>query len=130
MKKQFRLAEIYFCPQHTHSSERAPDEWLDKQLVSVMEKAAGGMFEARVSGGHRYFPQLSFNRLILREDGRARESWLGDEHYRAVNPERIPHGPVDPAVGVLRFEDLDGNIKALIMNYACHPDVAWNNFEV
>jgi len=130
LKKQFNLQEVYFCPQHTHSSERAPEEWLNEQITAVMTQAAGSMFDATVSGGHRYFPQLSFNRLVLRDDGRARESWLGDDHYRAVNPERIPHGPVDNAVGILKFDDPDGRTRAVIMNYACHPDVAWNNFEI
>lgn len=130
LKKQFRLTEIYFCPQHTHSSEQAPREWLEKQITTVVERASKSMFDAQISGGHRYFPQLSFNRLIIRDDGRARESWVGDDHYRAVNPERIPHGPVDNAVGVIRLDDAKGNPKALIMNYACHPDVAWNNFEI
>ena len=59
-----------------------------------------------------------------------RGSWLGDDHYRAVNPERIPHGPVDPAVGIIKVENMKGEPKVLIMNYACHPDVAWNNFEI
>jgi len=130
LKKQFNLKEVYFCPQHTHSSERAPGEWLEKQITYAVEQASGGMFEARISGGYRAFPQLGFMRLIIRDDGRARESWLGDDHYRAVNPERIPHGPVDPSVGVLRIEDVSGTPKALVMNYACHPDVAWNNFEI
>ncbi|MDR3252275.1 MAG: hypothetical protein LBT35_01740 [Tannerella sp.] len=130
LKKKFNLREVYFCPQHTHSSERAPAEQLEQQVIKSVEQASANMFEAKISGGHRYFPQLSFNRLILRDDGRARESWLGDEHYRAVNPERIPHGPVDNAVGIIRLDDAQGNPKALIMNYACHPDVAWNNFEI
>lgn len=130
MKKQFDLKEVYFCPQHTHSADKAPKEWLEKQIVSVMEEATKNMFETKISGGYRNFPQLSFNRLIIRDDGRARESWLGDDHYRAVNPERIPHGPVDPAVGVIKLEDLEGNPRVIIMNYACHPDVAWNNFEI
>jgi hypothetical protein len=130
LKSRFGLKEVYFCPQHTHSSETAPREWLEERVLSAMETASGNMFEARISGGHRYFPQLSFNRLILRDDGRARESWLGDEHYRAVNPERIPHGPVDNAVGVIKLEDASGAPRVLMMNYACHPDVAWNNFEI
>ena len=130
LKEQFKLSEIYFCPQHTHSAERGPQEWLEKQITLVVKKASENMFEARISGGYHTFPQLSFNRLILRDDGRARESWLGDEHYRAVNPERIPHGPVDPAVGIIKIEDTKGNPKVLIMNYACHPDVVWNNFEI
>jgi hypothetical protein len=130
LKSRFNLQEAYFCPQHTHSSETAPHEWLEEQILSAMETASQNMFETRISGGHRYFPQLSFNRLILRDDGRARESWIGDDHYRAVNPERIPHGPVDNAVGVIKLEDLSGKLRVLIMNYACHPDVAWNNFEI
>jgi hypothetical protein len=130
LKSKFNLKEVYFCPQHTHSSETAPRDWLEGQIMSVMETASENTFEAHVSGGHRYFPQLSFNRLVLRDDGRARESWVGDDHYRAVNPERIPHGPVDNAVGVIKLEDMDGKPRVLIMNYACHPDVAWNNFEI
>lgn len=130
LKKEFNLNEVYFCPQHTHSAERGQQEFMEKQITSVLKEASENMFEAKISGGYRYFPQLSFNRLILRDDGRARESWLGDDHYRAVNPERIPHGPVDPAVGVIRLDDMNGNPKVLVMNYACHPDVAWNNFEI
>jgi hypothetical protein len=130
LKNLFKLKEVYFCPQHTHSAQAAPAEWLDEQIISAMKTASENMFEAAISGGHRYFPQLGFNRLILREDGRARESWVGDDHYRAVNPERIPHGPVDNAVGIIKLEDKDGNPRVLIMNYACHPDVAWNNFEI
>ncbi|MDR2843750.1 MAG: hypothetical protein LBV57_03790 [Candidatus Symbiothrix sp.] len=130
LKSRFNLKEVYFCPQHTHSAEVAPKEWLESRITSVLEQASKSMFEARISGGYRYFPQLSFNRLILRDNGRAKESWEGDDHYRAVNPERIPHGPVDNAVGVVRLEDLSGQPRVLIMNYACHPDVAWNNFEI
>jgi hypothetical protein len=130
LKSRFKLNEVYFCPQHTHSAQAQPGEWLEERITSAMEKASANTFEAVISGGYRYFPQLSFNRLILRDDGRARESWLGDEHYRAVNPERIPHGPVDNAVGIIKLEDTIGKPRVLIMNYACHPDVAWNNFEV
>ena len=130
LKKQFKLQEVYFCPQHTHSSQVGPKEWLEAQITDALKQASISMFEARISAGYRTFPQLSFNRLILREDGRARESWLGDDHYRAVNPERIPHGPVDNSVGVIKLEDTKGSPKVILMNYACHPDVAWNNFEI
>lgn len=130
LRKQFDLKNVYFCPQHTHSAEAGPKEWLEQQITNALKQASTSMFEARISAGHRSFPQLSFNRLILREDGRARESWLGDDHYRAVNPERIPHCPVDNSVGVIKLEDMSGNPRVILMNYACHPDVAWNNFEI
>lgn len=37
---------------------------------------------------------------------------------------------MDNSVGVLRIDDMSGNPRVIVMNYACHPDVAWNNFEV
>jgi hypothetical protein len=32
-------------------------------------------------------------------------------------------GPVDPEVGVIRVDDLKGNVMAILINYACHPTV-------
>ena len=38
------------------------------------------------------------------------------------NAERIPIGPVDPRVAILRVEDAEaGTARALLVNYACHP---------
>lgn len=130
LMKKFNLQEVYFCPQHTHSAQSGEKSWLEDKLTQVLERASKDMFETRISAGHRTFPQLSFNRLIVRDDGHARESWFADEHYRYINRERLPHGPVDPAVGVIKLEDTKGNPRVIIMNYACHPDVAWNNFEI
>jgi len=36
---------------------------------------------------------------------------------------RDPKGPMDTNVGVLRVEDLSGNVKAIVYNFACHPTV-------
>jgi hypothetical protein len=55
---------------------------------------------------------------------------MGDDHYRAINPERIPFGPVDDEVGVLRIEDMSGRPRAIVMNYACHADVVCLNYEI
>jgi hypothetical protein len=50
-----------------------------------MEAAVNNMFPARISAGHRSFPQLGFNRLVVREDGHARDR---DSHLpgRALYP--------------------------------------------
>ena len=42
---------------------------------------------------------------------------IGDEDVLA------PHGPIDPELTVLYVEELDGNAKGAIVNYACHPNV-------
>ena len=128
LKKQFGLTEVFFCPSHTHSGQAAPEPWLSEQITKAVDIAVKNKFEARISGGHRAFPQLGFNRLIIRDDGWAREPWKADDHYHYINKERIPFGPVDPAVGVLKIEDTNGNPRVIVMNYACHTDAVWGNF--
>ncbi len=130
LKKKYNLQNIYFCQSHTHSGGWGDPARTEALFTEVIDKASKSMFEARISGGHRTFPQLSFNRLIVRDDGHARESWFADDHYRYINRERLPHGPIDPVVGVVKLEDTKGNPRVILMNYACHPDVVWNNFEI
>lgn len=36
---------------------------------------------------------------------------------------RDPKGPMDPDVGVLRVEDSNGDVKAILYNFSCHPTV-------
>lgn len=99
-------------------------------MILVIDLAVKNMFPARISAGERTFPQLGFNRLIIRDDGHARETWFGDDHYGYINYECIPFGPVDPAVGVIKVEDLKGQARAIIMNYACHSDAVWGNYAI
>ena len=123
LKKDYRLNEIYFCPSHTHSG--ATDQnTIAAKLTSIVKEACENMFLAKISAGHRETPVLAFNRLIIRDDGHAREAWYADkeEHFRYLNKERMPFGPIDPSVGVIRIDDTRGNPRAIIMNYACHPD--------
>jgi len=60
---------------------------LDRKIFRAIEEASKSMFPAKF-GIARGSMQLGYNRLLLRDDGRARA--LFD------NLERIPYGPVDP----------------------------------
>jgi len=130
LKAKYKLDELFLSQSHNHSGASGTREWTEAKFTQLIEEASRNMFEAKLSGGHRSFPSLSFNRLIVRDDGHARESWFADDHYRYINRERLPHGQVDNSVGVLRIDDTAGDTRILVMNYACHPDVVWNNFEV
>lgn len=87
---------------------------LERRIFSAVEEAAGSLFPARLGIG-RGSLQLGYNRLLLRDDGRARA--LFD------NLLRVPYGPVDPEVVLLRVEDTDGRARALLVHYAVHPVV-------
>jgi len=87
---------------------------LERKIFGAIEAASRSMFPARLGIGKGSL-QLGYNRLLVREDGRARA--LFD------NLDRIPYGPVDPEVVLLRVEDAEGRPKALLIHYAAHAVV-------
>ncbi|WP_133998265.1 hypothetical protein [Dinghuibacter silviterrae] len=140
-KDTYGLDQVFLCSSHNHSEPQKNGgrsfekgnpytTFYENQIIRAVGDAMSHLFPARIAAGHRSFPQLGFNRLIVREDGHARESWYGDAHYTSENPERIPFGPVDPEVGVIRIEDLQGQPRVILMNYACHADVVCFNYAI
>jgi neutral ceramidase len=138
-KEKYGIAKVLLCASHNHTAPSKPGaapeynnlkSFYEKQIIQAVELALTNMFPARISAGRRSFPQLGFKRLIVREDGHARESWMGDDHYAPINPDRIPFGPVDDEVGVIRVEDTNGQARVIIMNYACHADVVCLSYAI
>ena len=138
-KEQYGVAKVFLCASHNHTAPSKPGKgpeysnlkaFYEKQVIQAVGTAVSNMFPARISAGRRSFPQLGFKRLIIREDGHARESWMGDDHYAPINPERIPFGPVDQEVGVIRVDDTNGQPRVIIMNYACHADVVCLSYAI
>ena len=72
---------------------------LERKIFSAIQEASKSMFPAKL-GIARGSLQLGYNRLLLRDDGRARA--LFD------NLERVPYGPVDPEFILLRVDDPEG----------------------
>lgn len=87
---------------------------LEGKIFSAIQQAASSMFPAQLGIGYGSL-QLGYNRLVLRDDGRARA--LFD------NLERVPYGPVDPEFTLLRVEDASGSVRAVLVHYACHAVV-------
>jgi hypothetical protein len=140
-KDHYGITQLMLCSSHNHSEPQPGGKrsfqqgnpytsFYEDQIIKAVGEACQHLFPARIGGGHSSFPQLGFNRLIPREDGHARESWFSDAQYTCENPERIPFGPVDPEVGVIRIDDEQGHAKAIIMNYACHADIVCFNYAV
>jgi hypothetical protein len=128
---ELKIPVLLLAASHTHSGPLflpysgsvrgvTPDRFepspyqqeLEGKIFGAIKEAAGSMFAARLGVG-RGALQLGYNRLLLRDDGRARA--LFD------NLERVPYGPVDPEFTLLRVEDATGKERALLVHYACHP---------
>jgi len=138
-KEKYGVTKVLLCASHNHTAPSKPGKgpeysdlkaFYEKQVIQAVGMAMTNMFPARISAGRRSFPQLGFKRLIIREDGHARESWMGDDHYAPINPDRIPFGPVDQEVGVIRVDDTNDQARAIIMNYACHADVVCLSYAI
>lgn len=129
VKSKLDIPVLLLAASHTHSAPSflpfgsAPatnDEAkaylaeIERKIFGAIDEASRSMFPARLGVGKGSL-QLGYNRLLLREDGRARA--LFD------NLERVPYGPVDPEVVLLEVKDADGNAKALLVHYAVHPVV-------
>lgn len=111
------ITTLLLAASHSHSTPVLTPAYrvdLEKKIFSAVEQAAKTMFPAKLSAG-RGAIQLGYNRLRVQPDGRARVM------YR--NPERIPWGPVDPEIGLLRVEDAGGKPRALLVHYAAHAVV-------
>lgn len=87
---------------------------LDRKIFGALKEASASMFPARIGLG-RGSLQLGYNRLVLREDGRARAEFDNNGH--------VAYGPVDPEFVLLRVEDTSGAARAVVVHYACHAVV-------
>lgn len=117
---------LLLSASHTHSapsflrsddaaqSGSAYQAELEQKIFGAVRQAASAMFPARLGVG-RGSLQLGYNRLLQRDDGRARAVF--------DNLERVPYGPLDPEFTLLRVEDATGAVRALVVHYACHAVV-------
>lgn len=130
-KERFNISHLLISSSHTHSGPifgdyRSPDHDLpyalrvERAIIDGLEKAVNNMFPARISSGYKRFPPFGYNRLTNRGDARA--MWRNDE--------RIPYGPVDPEVGVIKIEDQEGQPRVILMQYACHPVANGINYDI
>jgi hypothetical protein len=82
---------------------------LRDRIVGAAREAVAGLVEGRLAAGTGQ-AAIAINRRERLPDGQV---VIGHN----------PDGPVDHAVGVARFDDLDGRPLACLVNYACHATV-------
>jgi len=130
VNEKLHIPVLLLSASHTHSAPsflpygsnptqgpqaQAYQAEIERKVLDAIEEASRAMFPARL-GVARGSLQLGYNRLLLRENGRARA--LFD------NLERVPYGPVDPEFVLLRVDDAtSGKSRALLVHYAVHAVV-------
>ena len=125
-------AHIVWAASHTHSGpytrRRQADyvnkEWFDQlpqRFAECVKKADGAKTPARMSRARGYHNGLGHNRRLRFKDGREVNTWLlnkGEEDLQCVGAA----APIDPELGMLAFEDMEGRMLAVLFHYTLHTN--------
>lgn len=93
---------------------------LPRQIASAVCLARRRLVEARIGIGSGREERAAFNRRGLGSDGKVYIHSAAPPGVDIVGVE----GPIDPEVGVLFAENLDGRLLAALVDYTCHPTAA------
>lgn len=105
-----------FNASHCHGLVH-PD--IAARTVAAVKAAVKNLVPVKAGAGAGRETRIMENRRLILKNGRTVDvrhaySLPPDEQVAAV-------GPVDPEIGVLRLDRLDGSPLAIVYNFACHP---------
>jgi len=111
---------VTVCASHTHPPGRLlcnDDEQLDKAAQAVKD-AISRLEPVQIGAGSVNQERLTYNRTLMMKDGtdytlRSCNPYPPDEEVEALRP-------VDPEVGVLRLDRMDGTPLAVVYNFGAH----------
>lgn len=116
-------AELGIAPQsltvnasHCHGVVRTDLEGLAFQAVRM---ASESLVPVRCGVGTGFENQIQENRRLVLKSGQV----IDVRHAYSLPPdaEVASVGPIDPEIGILRLDRLDGSPLAIVYNFACHP---------
>ncbi|MBM4032995.1 MAG: hypothetical protein FJ291_14585 [Planctomycetes bacterium] len=117
---------VLVCATHTHTGPELRDNavvpaclqyvgLLPRRMADTVKRAAEAMVPATLRAGSAIVEGYSFNRLFRLKDG--------TEVFGRSAQAIAPAGPIDPQLQTLSAVDEKGNLIALAVNFALHPDV-------
>ena len=91
----------------------------DRLSVQAVEQALKHLVPVRVGVGTGYEDRVSENRRLKLKNGH--EADVRHAYSLVPDAEVVGTGPIDPEIGILRLDRLDGRPLAVVYNFACHP---------
>jgi hypothetical protein len=106
---------------HNHPPERFLCDPFDQvtRTFDAVARAYANRVPVRVGAGSGYEDRISMNRTLRLKNGKA---WT-IRHTNPCPPDEEVEGVgvMDPEIGVLRIDRMDGKPLAVVYNFACHP---------
>ncbi|MEC7602883.1 MAG: hypothetical protein VX668_02625 [Planctomycetota bacterium] len=94
------------------------DDVLEKTIEAVRQ-AHARLEPVRLGVGTGHENEIMENRRLILKSGGTVD--VRHAYSLPANEEVAEVGPVDPQIGLLRLDRLDGSTLAVIFNFACHP---------
>ena len=106
---------------HTHPPGRllCDDAAQIERTFDAVRRAVANLTEVRIGSGSGHEERITINRTLRLKNGR---DWcIRHSHPCPPDEEVAAVGPIDPEIGILRIDRLDGRPFAVVYNFACHP---------
>ncbi|MEO2016689.1 MAG: hypothetical protein ABGZ53_20220 [Fuerstiella sp.] len=92
---------------------------VDVRTVQAVKKAAANLVPVHVGVGSGHEDRIMENRRLKLKSGR--EADVRHAYSLPADEEVAEVGPIDPEIGILRLDRMDGRTLAVVYNFACHP---------
>jgi hypothetical protein len=92
---------------------------IEERTIHAVKEAWNDMVPVRVGSGVGHEDRITESRRIKLKNGR--EADVRRAYALPPDEEVAGVGPIDPQIGVLRFDRFDGRTLAVVYNFACHP---------
>ena len=92
---------------------------VDQRTVQAVQQAIQRLEPVKIGHGTGHEDRIMENRRLRLKNGRE----IDVRHAYSLPPgeEIAGVGPIDPQIGILRLDRLDGTTLAVVYNFACHP---------
>ncbi|MBL8851599.1 MAG: hypothetical protein JNG89_18090, partial [Planctomycetaceae bacterium] len=116
-------AELHIQPQHvlvnaSHCHGIPAPDTLDRTFAAV-KAASEKLVAVRAGVGTGHEDRVSENRRLKLKSGG--EADVRHAYSLPPDEEVAEAGPIDPQIGILKLDALDGRNVAVVYNFACHP---------
>ena len=92
---------------------------VDQRTVACVAQALANMVPVKAGMGIGHEDRISENRRVRLKNGK--EADVRHAYALPGNDQIAEIGAIDPQIGVLRLDRLDGRPLAVVYNFACHP---------